>query len=158
MPEKAGDTGAGQFLEQFPEPRPNTGQAGHRRKERVKDLRAQGNPGSAEAENGAILCAKRKRRKGIDMEELERQRKKLMFQCHHRGTKELDLVLGPFADAHLADLDADELRVLTAFLSEIDPDIYDWLSGREPLPARLQSAVTERLVAFGRLRLSGEGA
>jgi len=120
-------------------------------------LRAQGNPGSAEAENGAILCAKRKRGKGIGMEELERQRKKLMFQCHHRGTKELDLVLGPFADAHLADMDADELRVLTAFLSEIDPDIYDWLSGREPLPQRLQSPMTARLVAFGRQRLTGEG-
>ncbi|MDY0874269.1 FAD assembly factor SdhE [Dongia rigui] len=92
------------------------------------------------------------------MEDLERQRKKLMFQCHHRGTKELDLVLGPFADAHLATMSAEELSVLTAFLSEIDPDIYDWLSGREPLPARLQSEMTQRLVAFGRQRLLGEGA
>ncbi|WP_374382685.1 succinate dehydrogenase assembly factor 2 [Dongia sp.] len=87
------------------------------------------------------------------MDELERQRKKLMFQCHHRGTKELDLVLGPFADAHLAQMTAEELRVLTAFLSEIDPDIYDWLSGREPLPDRLLSPVTERLVAYGKARL-----
>jgi antitoxin CptB len=92
------------------------------------------------------------------MEELERQRKKLMFQCHHRGTKELDLVLGPFADTHLAAMTAEELSLLTAFLSEIDPDIYDWLSGREPLPLRLQSPMTERLVAFGRKRLLGEGA
>ncbi|WP_374652980.1 succinate dehydrogenase assembly factor 2 [Dongia sp.] len=92
------------------------------------------------------------------MDEVERQRKKLMFQCHHRGTKELDLVLGPFADAHLAELSADELQALAAFLTEIDPDIYDWLSGREPLPPRLQSPVTELLVAFGRRRLSGEGA
>lgn len=92
------------------------------------------------------------------MEEVERQRKKLMFQCHHRGTKELDLVLGPFADAHLPAMTANELRVLTAFLTEIDPDIYDWLSGREPLPERLRSPMTERLVAFGRQRLAGEGA
>ena len=92
------------------------------------------------------------------MEELERQRKKLMFQCHHRGTRELDLVLGPFAEAHLAFMTADELGILTAFLSEIDPDIYDWLSGREPLPTRLQSPMTARLVAFGRQRLLGEDA
>lgn len=89
------------------------------------------------------------------MEEVERQRKKLMFQCHHRGTKELDLVLGPFADAHLPHMNADELRILSAFLSEIDPDIYDWLSGRESLPAHLQSPMTDRLVAFGRQRLFG---
>lgn len=92
------------------------------------------------------------------MDELERQRKKLMFQCHHRGTKELDLVLGPFADAHLATMTAEDLRVLTAFLSEIDPDIYDWLSGREKLPDRLRNPVTERLVAFGKEKLLGEGA
>jgi antitoxin CptB len=92
------------------------------------------------------------------MDDLERQRKRLMFQCHHRGTKELDLVLGPFADGHLPAMTADELRVLTAFLTEIDPDIYDWLSGREPLPERLRSPVTERLVAFGRARLGDPAA
>jgi antitoxin CptB len=91
------------------------------------------------------------------MEEVERQRKKLMFQCRHRGTKELDLVLGPFADANLPTMNADELQILSAFLSEIDPDIYDWLSGREALPAHLRSPVTDRLVAFGKLRLSGIG-
>jgi antitoxin CptB len=91
------------------------------------------------------------------MEEVERQRKRLMFQCHHRGTKELDLVLGPFAEANLPTMNADELRNLSAFLSEIDPDIYDWLSGRENLPARLRNPVTDRLVAFGRQRLAGSG-
>lgn len=91
------------------------------------------------------------------MEEVERQRKRLMFQCRHRGTKELDLVLGPFAEANLPTMNADELRNLSAFLSEIDPDIYDWLSGRENLPERLRNPVTDRLVAFGRQRLAGAG-
>ena len=91
------------------------------------------------------------------MEEVERQRKRLMFQCRHRGTKELDLVLGPFAEANLPTMNADELRNLSAFLSEIDPDIYDWLSGRESLPERLRNPVTDRLVAFGRQRLAGFG-
>lgn len=92
------------------------------------------------------------------MEEAAHLRKKLLFQCQHRGTKELDLVLGPFASAHLADMNTDELRILSDFLSEPDPDIYDWLSGHTPLPARLASPVTEKLVAFGRSRLSGEPA
>lgn len=88
------------------------------------------------------------------MEEVEHLRKRLLFQCQHRGTKELDLVLGPFAKAHLNDLSADELLILSVFLAEPDPDIYDWLTGREPLPERLQSPVTARLVAFGAARLN----
>lgn len=81
-------------------------------------------------------------------------RKKLLFQCNHRGTKELDLVLGPFAQANLENMNTDELLILAAFLSEPDPDIYDWLTGHTPLPDRLHSPVTNRLVAFGRARLA----
>lgn len=92
------------------------------------------------------------------MDEAAHLRKKLLFQCCHRGTKELDLVLGPFASANLADMNTDELRILNDFLSEPDPDIYDWLSGHTPLPERLRNGVTERLVAFGRRKLAGEGA
>lgn len=91
------------------------------------------------------------------MDELERQRKKLMFQCRHRGTKELDLVLGPFAETWLPGMSAAELGILGTFLDEPDPDIFDWLSGRESLPERLKGDVTDRLVAFGRSRLSGTG-
>lgn len=90
------------------------------------------------------------------MDEAAHLRKKLMFQCQHRGTKELDLVLGPFASANLADMKTDELRILNDFLSEPDPDIYDWLSGHTPLPARLRNGVTERLVACGRRKLAGQ--
>lgn len=83
------------------------------------------------------------------MDKLEQRRKKLMFQCHYRGTKELDLVLGNFADIYLAQMTMEELCLLTDFLNEIDPDIYDWLSGRESLPPHLQNPVTKRLIAFG---------
>jgi antitoxin CptB len=89
------------------------------------------------------------------MQGTERQRKRLLFQCHHRGVRELDLVLGAFADRHLAQLDATDLGNLDTFLDEPDPDIFDWLVGQVPLPPRLDNAVTRRLVAFGRERLMG---
>lgn len=84
-------------------------------------------------------------------------RKKLLFQCQHRGTRELDLVLGPFAQANLETMDRDELLALAAFLNEPDPDIYDWLTGHTTLPDRLRSPAIDRLVAFGRARLGGQG-
>ena len=78
-------------------------------------------------------------------------RRRLMFQSKHRGVKELDLVLGRFAEAQLADFGPAELRQYAVLLAEPDPDIYDWLVGRAPVPARLQNRVMELLLAHGPL-------
>jgi antitoxin CptB len=75
-------------------------------------------------------------------------RRRLLFQSRHRGVKELDLILGRFAEAHLAGFRMAELQQFAVLLGEPDPDIYDWLVGRAPLPARLQNPVTERLLDF----------
>jgi antitoxin CptB len=75
-------------------------------------------------------------------------RRRLLFQSRHRGVKELDLILGRFADAHLAGFGMAELQQYAVLLAEPDPDIYDWLVGRVPLPARLQNPVTGRLLYF----------
>ena len=75
-------------------------------------------------------------------------RRRLLFQSKHRGVKELDLILGAFAEAHLAGFRMAELQQFAVLLGEPDPDIYDWLVGRVPLPARLQNPVTGRLLDF----------
>src|SRR3954451_1670178 len=75
-------------------------------------------------------------------------RRRLLFQSRHRGVKELDLILGRFAEAHLAGFGIAELQQFAVLLGEPDPDIYDWLVGRVPLPARLQNPVNERLLDF----------
>jgi len=67
---------------------------------------------------------------------LERRRKRLRFRSWHRGTRELDLLLGPFADRHLAGLTDAELAEYEALLTMPDPDVYDWILGQaEPPPA-----------------------
>src|SRR5262249_52983524 len=94
------------------------------------------------------------RRLGKTMTEYETDRdegtlrRRLLFQSRHRGVKELDLVLGPFAEAHLAEFDGVELRQYAVLLGEPDPDICDCLVGRWPLPGRLQNRVTQLLLAF----------
>ena len=75
-------------------------------------------------------------------------RRRLLFQSKHRGVKELDLILGRFAEAHLAGFRMAELLQFAVLLEEPDPDIYDWLVGRVPLPDRLQNPVTQRLLDF----------
>jgi len=61
-------------------------------------------------------------------------RKRLRFRSWHRGTREMDLILGRFADRYLADMDRGQLERYGWLLENSDPDIYEWLTGREPPP------------------------
>ena len=69
------------------------------------------------------------------MEDLTIRRKRLLFRSWHRGTRELDLLLGRFADRHMASLTPQQLDRYEALIDEPDPDIYSWISGRESPPA-----------------------
>lgn len=76
------------------------------------------------------------------------RRRKLMFRSWHRGTRESDLLLGRFADAHVPSFDAGQLDRFEALLSESDPDIYDWVTGRQQPPAASATDVVELLRQF----------
>lgn len=84
----------------------------------------------------------------MSMTELEKTRKRLHFRAWHRGTKESDLLLGRFADQHLADMSVEELADFEQVLERIDPELIDWITGREPVPANLRTPVLDRLLAF----------
>ena len=64
-------------------------------------------------------------------------RKRLRFRSWHRGTREMDLILGRFADRHLAALDHGRLESYALLLEESDPDIYEWLTGQGHCPAAI---------------------
>ena len=75
-------------------------------------------------------------------------RKRLAFRSWHRGTREIDLLLGRFADAHVPDFDAEQLDMYDRFLNNSDPDIYNWISRAEPVPPAEDNAVVQLLLAF----------
>ena len=77
----------------------------------------------------------------------ETRRKQLLFRCQHRGFKELDLIFGAFARAHLDALSEDELEQLDLLLQAPDDEVYAWLRGYEPLPPRYASSVFDKLKA-----------
>lgn len=60
--------------------------------------------------------------------------KRLKMRSWRRGTKEMDLILGPFSDKGLAGLDAQALDEYERLLDENDQDLYQWLSGQVPVP------------------------
>ena len=61
--------------------------------------------------------------------------RRLRMRSWRRGTREMDLILGPYADARLAGLDAEALAAFEALLAENDQDLYAWVSGRSQPPA-----------------------
>ena len=85
-------------------------------------------------------------------ETAEARIKRLSMRSWRRGTKEMDLVLGPFADAHLDTLDAADLDVYDALLNENDQDLLPWVLGQAAAPAELAGLIA-RIGTFARARL-----
>ncbi len=53
--------------------------------------------------------------------------KRLLFRASHRGTKEMDILLGRFAEACLNSMPAEELDRFEALVELPDPDVQDWI-------------------------------
>lgn len=81
-------------------------------------------------------------------DKLQDRRKKLIFRSWHRGTREIDLILGRFADEYVPKFTEDEMGQYEALLLNPDPDIYNWVSGREPVPPEHDSTVIRKLIGF----------
>ena len=80
---------------------------------------------------------------------LDDRRKRLLFRCWHRGTREMDLILGRFADAEIAALGNDELAQLEHLIDGPDPDLYAALTGDKPLAPEYASVLFDRIKARG---------
>lgn len=85
-------------------------------------------------------------------ETAEARLKRMAMRSWRRGTKEMDLVLGPFADAHLANLSEDELQTYDALLAENDQDLMAWILGQSGPPAGFRPLL-DRITAFAETRL-----
>ena len=79
---------------------------------------------------------------------LDDRRKRLLFRCWHRGTREMDLILGRFADAEIADLSDGDVAELERLLEVPDPDLYAALTGDKPLDPEFASALFDRIKSF----------
>ena len=79
---------------------------------------------------------------------LDDRRKRLLFRCWHRGTREMDLILGRFADAEIATLSQQELTQLEHLIEVPDPDLYAALTGDKALAPDYEGALFDRIKAF----------
>ena len=82
-------------------------------------------------------------REGVDI-----RRKRLRYRSWHRGTREMDFILGAFADACLADLSEAQLGRYEALLENSDPDLFAWIFGGETVPEAWDNDVLKLLRNF----------
>lgn len=88
-------------------------------------------------------------------ETAEARLKRMAMRSWRRGTKEMDLVLGPFADAHLAGLSEADLQTYDALLAENDQDLMAWILGQSAPPPAL-APLLARITAFAETRLAAK--
>lgn len=91
----------------------------------------------------------------------ENRLKRLRMRSWRRGIKEMDIILGAFADDQVAQLSASDLDLYEALLSENDHDLYAWVTSRigaatnAPLGPRGYGALLDRIAVHARARLNG---
>ena len=84
---------------------------------------------------------------------LDERRRRILFRAWRRGMREMDLVMGQFADANLPAMSAAELDEFERLIDAPDPEVLSWITGEAPTPpaydtplfARLRAAPSEAL-------------
>jgi antitoxin CptB len=79
---------------------------------------------------------------------LDLRRRRALVRAWRRGTREMDLILGRFADAHIGALSDRDLAEFEALLDVPDPDVFAWVTGTAPPPADYATPLLRALVTF----------
>ena len=79
---------------------------------------------------------------------LDLRRRKLLFRCWHRGLREMDLILGRFADREIDRLSESEVTELERLTELPDPQVLAWLTGGDAVPPEFDTALFRRLRDF----------
>ena len=79
--------------------------------------------------------------------------KRLAWRAHHRGTKEADLLVGGFFDAHHVSWGEDERAMFAEMLEEQDVDIMAWAHGTAAVPERFDGPMIAALKKLDYVRI-----
>ena len=93
---------------------------------------------------------------GVQMtagEDIAIRRKRLRYRAWHRGTKEMDLILGPFADANVEAYDEAALDRLESLMDEEDPPLLKWVMRQEEPPAHVDAEFLNLVIADHQSRI-----
>ena len=81
-------------------------------------------------------------------EGLDTRRRRLLYHAWHRGTREMDLIMGRFADAEIGTLTEAELDAFERLSGLPDHELYAWITGKQPVAPEHDTEIFRRLRAF----------
>jgi len=84
----------------------------------------------------------------VDADDLDMRRRRCLFRARHRGTKEMDWLLGRFAEARLSNPGAADIAFWEHLVLVSDPQLYDWIMGAAPVEDARTRAEIEAIRAF----------
>lgn len=79
---------------------------------------------------------------------LDPRRKRLLFRAWHRGTREMDLLMGRYAESVIETMTEDELTLFEALIDVPDRDLFSWIAQGEPVPSNYDTVIFQGLKAF----------
>ena len=80
------------------------------------------------------------------MNDLETYKKKIIYKASHRGSKEMDILLGNFINKYIELFNENELNIFDSILDCDDEDIYQWILGKKDIPTRYENRVFSLLI------------
>jgi antitoxin CptB len=96
------------------------------------------------ARNGASVSSSELSSAGLDP-----RRRRVLFRAHHRGMREMDILLGRFADAEIPAMSEADLVAFEMLLEDAtDRDVFMWLTDEAPVEPSFDTPVFRRLKAF----------
>lgn len=79
------------------------------------------------------------------MRELPIEKKRLLYLSQHRGTREMDFLLGNFAQKHIGEMNQTELKQFEALLICTDQDLYEWFFEGGDVPEGIQLSLLQTI-------------
>ncbi len=83
-----------------------------------------------------------------DNENLIKKQKQLIYRANHRGIKEMDIILGRFANEFLQSFSASQLSEFEELATQNDRDLLCWFTGEKPVPDEFQTDLFKTILAY----------
>ncbi len=80
--------------------------------------------------------------------DLDTRRRRILYRCWHRGIREMDLVLGQFAEENITDLSEEQLDELEIIMDEEDQDLIQMVTGASAIPEKFQTPLFEKIISY----------
>jgi antitoxin CptB len=103
--------------------------------------------GIARANDEEVMTGTTRSSEGLDL-----RRRKILFRSWHRGMREMDLIMGRFADDTVTRLTQEELADFEQLMEVPDRELLAWVTGEAVVPAEHDTPLFRRMRDFNHRR------